>query len=180
MAELPNLAFSVSHTTRPPRKGEVNGTDYYFVTREEFEAAIEQGQFIEWAEVHSNLYGTSHQTIEDQLIKGIDVVLDIDTQGAEIIRRQKENKGVDVFIAPPSLAELESRLRGRGTDSEESIATRLNNALSEIGQAEQYQYLIVNDDFERAVEMLKAVILAERARGYRDGDGKPIGLNLDA
>lgn len=176
MGQLDGLKFSISHTTREPREGEQNGVDYHFVTRKEFEDAIEQGQFVEWAEVHTNLYGTSRQAIIEQLQQGIDVILDIDTQGADIIRRAGDLDGVDIFIAPPGITELESRLKGRGTESDESLATRLQNAKTEMAEVHKYQYLIVNDDLAPAAEMLKSIILAQRARGHRLGNGQPIQL----
>lgn len=176
MAQLEAVMFSISHTTRRPREGEQNGVDYHFVSRTEFEDAIDKGSFIEWAEVHTNLYGTSRKAIIEQLEKGVDVILDIDTQGAQIIRQAEDLDGVDIFVAPPNLAELENRLRGRGTDSDDSIHTRLKNAATEMTQADKYQYLVVNEDLELAAEMLKAVILAERARNRRLTDGQPIQL----
>lgn len=174
MADIAMLKFSVSHTTRTPRAGEQNGVDYHFVSRETFESAIEKGHFIEYAHVHKNLYGTSRKAIEEQLALGIDVVLDIDTQGAEIIRNSTALEAVDIFIAPPSVDELERRLRGRGTEKEDEIVVRLGNAKTELAQSDNYQYLIVNGNLDEAIEMLKAVILAERARGHRDYSGQPI------
>ncbi len=174
MADISGLMFSVSHTTRNPREGEQNGVDYHFVSRQDFEEAIGQGHFIEYAHVHDNLYGTNRKSIEEQLAQGIDVILDIDTQGAEIIRNLTDLEAVDIFIAPPSVQELERRLRGRGTEKEEEILTRLGNAKMELEQCNRYQYLIVNGELEEATAMLKAVILAERARGHRDYSGKPI------
>lgn len=176
MAEISGLMFSVSHTTRQPRAGEQNGVDYHFVSREQFESAIGKGHFIEYAHVHDNLYGTSRQSIEEQLKQGIDVILDIDTQGADIIRQADTLEAVDVFIAPPSVEELERRLRGRGTEREEEIITRLGNARQELEQGGKYQYLIVNGNLDEAADMLKAVVLADRARGHRDFSGKPIRL----
>lgn len=174
MAEISGLAFSVSHTTRKPRPGERNGVDYHFVSREEFEADIEHGLFIEYAPVHDNLYGTNRRAIAEQLQQGMDVILDIDTQGAEIIRSSKEIQAVDIFIAPPSVEELERRLRGRGTEKEEEVRTRLGNATQEMMQGGNYLYLIVNGNLAEAVEMLKAIILAERAKSHRDFFGKTI------
>jgi guanylate kinase len=166
-AELPGLSFSVSHTTRSPRPGEVNGREYHFVSHEQFLALREQqpSGFLEWAEVHGNFYGTSRQEVAQRLRAGADVILDIDVQGAEQVRRQAEP--VTVFIAPPSLEELERRLRGRGTESEDNLRLRLAAAAQEILAADAYTYLIVNDQLEKAVQALKSVIIAERCRRRR-------------
>jgi len=177
MAELPGLAFSVSHTTRKPRAGEQDGRDYHFVSREQFMAIGDQhpSGFLEWAEVHGNFYGTSRQDVEARLAEGMDVVLDIDVQGAAQIRQNAEP--VTVFIAPPSLAELERRLRGRGTESEESLTVRLANAEKEMQDVDAYTYLIINDRLEEAVQALQAVIIAERGRRRRRPDGLSISLD---
>jgi guanylate kinase len=176
MAELPGLAFSVSHTTRKPRAGEQDGRDYHFVGREQFMAIRDQhpSGFLEWAEVHGNFYGTSRQDVEERLAEGMDVVLDIDVQGAAQIRQNAES--VTVFIAPPSPAELERRLRGRGTESEESLTVRLANAKKEMQDVDAYTYLIINDRLEEAVQALQAIIIAERSRRRRRPDGLSIRL----
>ena len=174
MADLPGLAFSVSHTTRLPRAGEEDGADYHFVSRDRFEAMREQGLFLEWAEVHGNLYGTSRPAVLAQLAEGLDVVLDIDVQGAAILRKSAVIPAASLFITPPSLTELERRLRGRGTDSEETILLRLKNARVEMQAAPDYEYLIVNADLEQAVETLRAIVIAERSRGHRLATGQPI------
>ncbi|MFZ5774833.1 MAG: guanylate kinase [Thermodesulfobacteriota bacterium] len=173
--QVRNLSFSVSHTTRQPRTGEENGRDYHFVDRPTFEAMRESGDFLEWAEVHGNLYGTSRRAVADQLAQGRDVFLDIDVQGASQLRAS-ENGAVFLFIAPPSRQILEQRLRGRGTDSEETIRLRLDNAQREMAEAPRYDYLIINDELESATEMLRSVILAQRCRGRRDIDGLPLDL----
>ncbi len=175
MADLPGLVFSVSHTTRSPRPGEVNGRDYHFVSREEFIALRDRqpSGFLEWAEVHDNFYGTSRREVETRLAEGEDVVLDIDVQGAAQIRSNTKNS-VSVFIVPPSMEELERRLRGRGTESEDSIALRLANAGKEMKDVDHYTYCIVNDRLELAVDSLRAVIIAERSRRRRSLDGRPI------
>jgi guanylate kinase len=167
MAELPGLSFSVSHTTRQPRPGEVNGREYHFVSPEQFLALRDQqpSGFLEWAEVHGNFYGTSRQEVEQRLSAGADVILDIDVQGAAQVRSNAEP--VTVFIAPPSLEELERRLRGRGTESEDSLRRRLANAAQEMQEADAYTCLIVNDRLEEAVLALKSVIIAERCRRRR-------------
>lgn len=176
MADVSGLCFSVSHTTRSPRQGEVDGKDYHFVSRVDFEQQIGSNQFIEWAEVHGNLYGTSLLGIQQQQSQGLDVILDIDTQGAAIIREKQLVSAVDLFVAPPSLAILEQRLRGRGTETEEQVELRLANGRKEMQQAHAYTYLIVNDDLSHAVEMIKGIILAERAKDQRGYDGKIVDL----
>jgi guanylate kinase len=174
MADLQGLAFSVSHTTRRPRAGEQDGIDYHFVSREQFEGMREQGIFLEWAEVHGNLYGTSRPAVLAQLETGLDVILDIDVQGAAILRRSAAIPAASLFISPPSLQELERRLRGRGTDSEETILLRLKNARMEMQAAVEYEYLIVNDRLEQAIDTLRAIVIAERSRGHRLPTGQSI------
>lgn len=174
MTRLGGLHFSVSHTTREPRPGEQDGRDYHFIPRQEFETMIEGNSFVEWARVHDNLYGTSTAGVEGQLTLGEDVILDIDVQGAAIIRESSELEGVHIFIAPPRLAILEERLKGRNTDSEETIQLRLKNAVTEMESAPSYDYLIVNDDLDEAVEMLSSIIIAERARCRRRPNGEPL------
>jgi guanylate kinase len=172
MGKLPGLVFSVSHTTRQPRPGEQDGRDYHFVGSEQFKAIRDQepSGFLEWAKVHSNMYGTSRQDVEARLNSGMDVVLDIDIQGAGQIRQNSDP--VTVFIAPPSLAELERRLRGRGTETAESLAVRMANAAGELKEADTYTYLIINDRLDEAVEALRAIIIAERSRRRRGLDGR--------
>jgi guanylate kinase len=174
MARLPGLVFSISHTTREPRPGERNGVEYHFVSRAEFSAMIDRQLFLEYAEVHDNLYGTSGEAIGAQLAEGLDVILDIDVQGAAILREKGQPEATHIFISPPNLAELERRLRGRGTENEETIKLRLKNAETEIRSAAAYDYLIINDTVEEAAQLLAAVILAERARAHRLPSGKPI------
>ena len=153
---------SVSHTTRAPRPGEVEGVHYYFVSKEEFESLIEQDLFLEYAKVFGgNYYGTSLPAIEENLAKGIDVFLDIDWQGAQQIRK-KVPSVKSIFILPPSLPELERRLIGRGQDSEEVIAERMSKAISEISHYDEYDYVIVNDDFEKALKDLQSILQSER------------------
>ncbi len=156
-----DLQVSVSHTTRAPREGEVNGQHYHFVSVDEFKAAIEEGVFFEWAEVFGNYYGTSRKVIEQQLANGIDVFLDIDWQGARQVKElMPQAKGI--FILPPSRTELERRLIGRGTDSDEVIAGRMAKAVSEMSHYDEYDYLIVNDSFEQALADFGAIIKANR------------------
>ena len=174
MAQVKNLAFSISHTTREPRDGEKNGVDYHFVSVDDFQNMREQNLFLEWAEVHGNFYGTSRPAVLDQLKNGQDIILDIDIQGAAIIVADTSVKAVSVFVAPPSLAELEKRLRGRGTDSNETIDLRLNNAATEMDAAGQYDYLVINDDIEDASTTLQSIIIAERSHGRRLPSGEAI------
>ncbi|NIA04637.1 MAG: guanylate kinase [Proteobacteria bacterium] len=178
MAGLPGLVFSVSHTTRKPRPGEQDGRDYYFVSRLEFESIRDRhpSGFLEWAEVHGNLYGTSRAAVEQRLGGGRDVVLDIDVQGAAQIRQSADP--VTVFIAPPSLAELEARLRGRGTENEQTLALRLENAKQELTTMDLYDYLVVNDRLDEAVESLRSIIIAERCRRRRTVDGVPVQVDF--
>lgn len=164
--KLDNLRQSVSFTTRKPRKGETNDTDYTFVSEEEFKRMVDTGEFIEWAVVHGNLYGTSRKRLEEIMDSGADVLLDIDTQGARQIRDIYES-GVFIFILPPSLEVLRSRLQSRNSNTEEEIETRLRRAIDEIRDYALYEYVIVNDILEDSVEKLRAVILADRQRSRR-------------
>ncbi|HWU77479.1 MAG TPA: guanylate kinase [Rhodanobacter sp.] len=159
----PTISLSVSHTTRPPRVGETYGRHYYFVERAEFEREIGEDVFLEHAEVHGNLYGTSRTTVQELLAQGRDVLLEIDWQGAEQIRRSKPDC-VSVFILPPSRAELERRLRGRGSDAPEVIERRLHNSRGEIAHAHQFDYILVNDVFDKALADLQAIVRAVRLR----------------
>lgn len=159
----PSISLSISHTTRPPRPGEQYGRHYYFVERAEFEREVAEGIFLEHAEVHGNFYGTSRRTVQDLLQQGRDVLLEIDWQGAAQIRKAKPDV-VSVFILPPSRAELERRLRGRGSDSAEVIERRLRNSRGEIAHAHEFDYIIVNDRFEDALDNLQAIVRAVRQR----------------
>ena len=175
MQKVENLVFSVSHTTRPPRPQEQDGVDYHFVKREQFKEMIKEDQFIEYAEVHGNLYGTSKEAVFAILQDGRDVALDIDVQGAQILRTSAQYDAAYVFISPPTLKDLETRLRKRGTESQNTITLRLDNARKEIECAGDYDYLVINDHLETAVDVFCAIILAERARFQRYPDGRPIG-----
>ena len=157
------LEVSVSTTTRDPRPGEVDGQHYHFVTKKEFEQQISQNHFYEYAEVFGNYYGTSEKAIDEQLAKGIDVFLDIDWQGAQQVRLKKPEV-TTIFIAPPSKAELEKRLKGRGQDSDEVIAGRMAQAQSECSHYQEFDYIIVNDDFDQAVEDLKTIVNNQRLK----------------
>ncbi|KID55025.1 guanylate kinase [Pseudoalteromonas luteoviolacea] len=156
-----NIKVSVSHTTRAPRPGENNGEHYHFVTVDEFKALIDKGDFFEWAQVFENYYGTSKQAIEDQLNKGIDVFLDIDWQGARQVRALMPEVKT-IFILPPSQSELEQRLNNRGQDSQEVIAARMAEAKSESSHYDEFDYAIVNDDFETALTELEHIVIAAR------------------
>ncbi len=174
MSNLPGLAFSVSHTTRAPRAGEVNGRDYHFINRDAFTRLQEAGDFLEWAEVHGNYYGTSLSGVTAQLAAGTDVILDIDVQGASQVKSLGSPSAISIFILPPSLAELEKRLSGRNTDSAEVIRVRLDNAVREIAACGDYDHRISNDNLDEAVEMVKAVVLAARSQAGRARSGAPL------
>lgn len=156
-----DMQLSVSHTTRAPRPGEVNGVHYHFVSVDEFKALIAQNNFLEWAEVFGNFYGTSRTAIEHELAKGRDVFLDIDWQGARQIKTQVPSV-LSIFILPPSVAELEKRLNQRGQDSQEVIAKRMQQAKSEISHVTEYDYVLVNDDFQQCLQELQHVVLSQR------------------
>jgi guanylate kinase len=166
VAAVPNLAHSVSFTTRAPRPGEQDGRHYHFVDRTVFERMRAEGEFAECAEVHGHLYGTSRRLLEAHFAAGRDVILDIDTQGAAILKSVFPD-AVLVFIALPSWDELEARLRGRHSDAEADVQRRLAVARDEVRHAGEYDYIIVNDVFERAADGLKAIIQAERLRRWR-------------
>ncbi|NWF92035.1 MAG: guanylate kinase [Syntrophaceae bacterium] len=163
LAELPGLDFSVSYTTRPPRANEQEGEDYHFVTPALFQKMIERGEFLEWAEVLGNRYGTPLVNVDHLAAKGIDLILDIDTQGAKKVL-EKLNQAVLIYILPPSLDSLRERLVRRGLDSTEMVEMRLASAKKDMEEARWYHYLIVNERIEEAVEKLKAIIIAERCR----------------
>ena len=163
---LDGLAYSVSYTTRPPRPGEIDGTDFHFVTEAEFLRRRETGEFAEWATVHGNLYGTHAQALERALDAGLDILLDIDTQGARQLR-QRYPEAVLIFIMAPSLTELEQRLRERRSDADAEIRRRLVRARAEIEQWRLYDYLVENRDLKDAVMQLVAIIQAERCRTSR-------------
>jgi guanylate kinase len=163
---FPQLRHSVSYTTRPPRAGEIDGRDYFFISGEEFRRMVEAGEFAEWAEVHGNFYGTSLRTLEESCAAGIDFILDIDCQGAAQLKKSYSG-GVFIFILPPDYVELRRRLSGRNLDAPEVIERRLRNAEREIRESLWYDYVIVNDVFSHAVEELKSVIVAERCRTSR-------------
>jgi guanylate kinase len=160
--ELPHVERSISFTTRKPRKGEQEGIDYHFISYQEFEHKIKKTHFIEYAEVFGNFYGTEKKTVETLLNKGIDVVLVIDTQGA--LELKPFFDAVYIFVNPPSLEELERRLKGRETDSIEDVKTRLSWAEKEMSQAHHYDYNITNCDLEKAYQALKSIFIAEQLK----------------
>jgi guanylate kinase len=160
---LEDLTHSISYATRKPRPGEIDGRDYYFVSPERFRDMIQAGDFAEWAEVHSNLYGTSRRVLDDLISKGLDVILDIDTQGAKQIKT-KYDTAVFVFILPPSLDILEERLRNRKSDHEDEIRKRMQRSREEIRDYAMYDYIIVNRDFDRALTELRSIVISERCR----------------
>lgn len=161
--QLPNLRMSRSYTSRPARHGEQDGVDYNFISRERFEEMAGNGEFLEWADLFGNYYGTCAADTETALARGEDVVLVIDVQGA----RQVRTRGIEtvgVFVLPPSAAILEQRLRGRSKDSEEQIRRRLDVARREVAEYARYEYVVINDEVPGAVDRLRAIVLAERAR----------------
>jgi guanylate kinase len=161
--DMPGLRFSVSHTTRPPRPGEDDGVEYHFVDRPAFERLRDDGQLLEWAEVHGNLYGTGLEEYRRARARGVDLLLDVDVQGAAQVRG-KMPEAVTVFILPPSYEVLERRLRGRGKDDEAAMKRRLAAAGRELHAFERYDYAIVNDDLDACVEALKSIVRAARCR----------------
>jgi guanylate kinase len=163
LSRLQNLSYSVSYTTRKPRNGEVNGREYFFVTREQFSQMVERDDFLEWATVHKHLYGTSRSQVARDVSLGRDIVLEVDVQGAASIRNLVQD-AVSVFILPPSLEVLRERLIARGTDSAEELSVRLRNAPEELKAYKTFDYVIINDDVEQASAKLMAIIEAERLR----------------
>lgn len=164
LIEVDSICFlSVSHTTRPPRKGERDGEDYFFVSREEFDELISQNAFLEWAEVHGNRYGTTKASVADRLSEGRDVILEIDVLGHSQVKRSFASS-ISIFVVPPSLEELRRRLTNRGKDSEETIHLRLQNARQEMTQISQYDYLVINQHLKKCFDDLWSIIKAQRCR----------------
>ena len=163
---MPDLSYSVSYTTRAPRNGEVNGREYFFVNRDQFEKMVTAGEFLEWANVHGHLYGTARRQVRKEVASGINIVLEVDVQGAASVRSLGLDS-VSVFILPPSLETLRSRLIARGTDSPEQLAVRLRNAPEELSQYSTFDYVIFNDKVDSAATELAAIVVAERARRER-------------
>lgn len=160
---VPAIEVSVSHTTRPPRQGEEDGVHYHFVSRENFESMVAEGAFLEHARVFDNFYGTAKSSIQQRLDEGTDVILEIDWQGARQVRKQFP-QSVSVFILPPNRQALEDRLRARGQDSEEIIARRMGDAISEMSHYAEFDYLVINDDFDTARSELAAIVTSYRLR----------------
>ncbi len=164
----PTIRFSVSATTRPPRPGEVDGQDYLFVSRESFEAMVARGEMLEHAEVFGNLYGSPKAPVIAAMEQGIDTLFDIDWQGGQQIRNSELGRDVvSVFVLPPSMAELERRLRARGQDSDEVIRARMEKSMAEISHWAEYDYVLINDDLEATETRLRAIVTAERLRRER-------------
>lgn len=163
---FPDMKESISYTTREPRAGEVDGEAYHFVTKEVFARMVEEDAFAEWAEVHGNRYGTALRTLEEARKNGIDLVLDIDCQGAQRLKELLEG-GVYVFIMPPSMEELRRRLENRSSDAQEVIERRIARAADEIREARWYDYIIFNDDFAVACQELSAIVIAQRLKTFR-------------
>jgi guanylate kinase len=168
LAERYGLHFSVSYTTRPPRAGEVNGTDYHFVDEAEFSRMVAERELAEWAYVHGQRYGTAIATVNKAIEEGVDCIFDIDYQGGQQIRQQWREDSLLCFILPPSMAELERRLRQRATDSAEAIHRRLATAHKELKHYSEYDYLVVNDQLERALTDLSAIYVAARCARSRN------------
>ena len=164
---MPEIAVAVSHTTRPKRPGEVDGEHYFFVSDESFQSLIKADAFVEYAPVFDHFYGTSKQTLAEPLSQGLDVMLDIDWQGAASAARLFPENAVSVYLLPPSRAELEKRLKARGQDSDAVIRRRMLAASAETSHHKEFDYLIVNDDFDQALSELKAILIAERCKRHR-------------
>jgi len=164
--KIKDLGYSVSHTSRAPRGNEINKVDYHFVDRDTFTSMIDRDEFVEWATVYDDLYGTSVSSLLDQIDQGIDVVLDVDNQGAENIRRRFK-ESVLIYILPPSLEVLEKRLRDRATNDDNVINARLKQALDEMRNCGLYDYIVINDDLEKSVREAESIIISDRCRKSR-------------
>lgn len=167
LAEETGIVMSVSATTRPPRPGEVDGKDYYFYDPETFARMVANNEFLEHATVFDNSYGTPKKPVWDALERGQDVLFDVDWQGTRKLRESAREHLVSVFILPPSIAELENRLKARGQDSDEVVAGRMARAKSEMSHYEEYDYIVINDDLDTSVDNVKAILKAERLRKDR-------------
>jgi len=166
ISDFPNVCYSVSLTTRVPRRGEVQGKDYFFVSKNEFKQKIKRGELAEWALVHGHYYGTPKNFLKKNLVKGKDVILDIDVRGAMKLKKRYP-QGVFIFLAPPSFSELERRIKGRRSNSEATIKKRLTNARWEMGRIGSYDYLVINDRLVDAFTQVKSIILAEKSKVKR-------------
>ena len=160
---IEGLGYSISHTSRKPRGNENDGIEYHFLKKETFRSMIDAGAFVEWAQVYDDLYGTSFSSLDEQTASGLDVLLDLDTQGAKNIKKHFKNS-VLIYVLPPSLDVLEKRLMARGTDAETVIKSRMKKTSSEIKQCVWYDYIIVNDDLEKAIKEAQAIIMSVRCR----------------
>ncbi len=166
LKSTPNVGYSVSYTTREKRVGEENGKDYFFIGIDEFKKMIDEKEFIEYAEVHGNFYGTSKSQVEKEILAGNDIILEIDVQGARIVQ-EKFKEAIGVFILPPSYEVLKTRLTERNTESPEALNVRLSNAREEVKASNDFYYIVVNEDVERASNDLQAIFLSERLRRDR-------------
>ena len=164
--EMPDLRIATSHTTRKIREGETNGTDYFFISKKEFETKRDNKDFLEWAQVHTEYYGTSFESLEKLNQEGYDILLELDVQGVDSLRNMKYD-GVYIFILPPSIEEMTKRLRIRGTETEESIERRVNTGKEEIKKYKKYDYVITNFNVEETVKLILAIVHAEKSRVYR-------------
>lgn len=167
LERINNLEYSVSATTRQPRNGEIDGENYYFITEEDFMQRIKQKDFLEWAKVYDNYYGTPKKPVLEKLKAGKDVILEIDIQGAMKVKK-KFPEGVFIFIAPPSIKELKMRICKRGTETEEAMLKRVKSAYDELKHISEYDYVVVNDVLDKAVNKLMAIIIAEKCRVKRN------------
>ena len=174
LTDLPEVAYSISATTRTPRPGEVDGREYYFLSVDDFKAWIADEKFLEYAEVYGNFYGTPLNKIEERLNRGEDILLEIDVQGALNVKR-KCPEGIYIFLLPPSLEELKRRIEGRGTETPESLARRLKNAVAEIKIGLESDYVVVNDSVDEAVAEIKSILTAERCKVARNADKFKLG-----
>ena len=163
---IDGLSYSISHTTRKPRKGEINGLHYYFVDRATFEKMIKANEFLEWAVVYDQLYGTSLSSIDRELSSGKDILMDVDIQGAREIKR-KYPESSSIFILPPSIDSLNERLQRRSKDDKKHIELRLKNAVEEIQKCREYDYIVVNNDLKQAIKEIEAIIIAQRINRRR-------------
>lgn len=161
--KVANLSYSVSFTTRAPRNGELDGREYFFITPERFEQMVAAGEFLEWAHVHGKRYGTARRQVVQETSEGRDIILEVDVQGAASVRTLAVD-AVSIFILPPSFEVLRQRLEARGTDSPEELDLRLRNAPTELKDYSAFQYLVINDDADRAADQIRAIVHAERAR----------------
>ena len=166
LKQFPDMRESISYTTRTPRQGEVDGENYFFVSRDQFQQMVDDDAFAEWAEVHGNLYGTALKTLQDARKNGIDMLLDIDCQGAMKLKEQFEG-GCYIFIVPPSMVELRRRLEGRSSDSQEVIDRRIVRAAEEIKEARWYDYIIINDSLEKALQELASIVVSNSRKTFR-------------